>query len=105
MLFDGNHLLLTNKPVPAAQRLSVLRGICLIVLNIMAHDVRRTCHVETGFKLVLQAHTNRMLSINPIGSVATPAVFQPVLDNYSWFTPLYTVSSLMGELWVTYLYL
>ena len=28
-----------------------------------------------------------MLSINPIGSVATPAVFQPVLDNYSWFTP------------------
>ena len=69
MLFNGNHLLLTNKPVPAAQRLSVLRGICLIVLNITAHDVRRVLrHVETGFKLVLQAHTNRMLSINPIGS-------------------------------------
>ena len=69
MLFNGNHLLLTNKPVPAAQRLSVLRGICLIVLNITAHDIRRVLrHVETGFKLVLQAHTNRMLSINPIGS-------------------------------------
>ena len=69
MLFDCNHLLLTNKSMPAAQRLSVLRGICLVVLNIAAHDVRRVLrHVETGFKLVLQAHTNSMLSINPIGS-------------------------------------
>ena len=69
MLFDGNHFLLANKSVPAAQRPSVLRGIRLIVLNITTHDVRRVLrHVETSFKLVLQAHTDRMLSIDSIGS-------------------------------------
>src|SRR3546814_9588963 len=57
MLLDGDHLLLADKAVPAAQRLGVVRRICVIGSHVLAHDPGGVARdVEAGLEPVLQPH-------------------------------------------------
>src|SRR3546814_290235 len=57
MLLDGDHLLLADKAVPAAQRLGVVRRICVIGSHVLAHDLGGVARdVEAGLEPVLQPH-------------------------------------------------
>ena len=57
MLLDGNHLLLADEPVPAAERLRVIRRIGIIGGHVVAHDLCGvTGNVQPGAKAILDLH-------------------------------------------------
>src|SRR5690606_35418310 len=57
MLLDGDHLLLADEAVPAAERLGVLCRISLICRHVTAHDASSIAgDVQTRAETVLHAH-------------------------------------------------
>jgi hypothetical protein len=57
MLFDRDHFLLRDEPVPAAERLGVIGRIDVIGGHVFAHDVGGiTGDIEAGLETVLQLH-------------------------------------------------
>ena len=74
MLLDGDHLLLTDEAVPAAQGLGVVRRICVIGGHVATHHARRVAgDVEAGLEAVLQAHARHRLRIDPVPGSALGA--------------------------------
>ena len=66
MLLDADHLLLRDKPVPAAQRLRVIGGVRVIGGHIGAHDLGGVLgDVEPGAETVLQTHTGHRFGVDP----------------------------------------
>ena len=67
VLLDGDHFLLADKAMPAAQRLGELRRIGIVLRHITAHDVGRVLgNVQTGFEPVLGTHTSSGFRTNSI---------------------------------------
>src|SRR5262249_10596646 len=65
MLLDGNHLLLRDEAVPAAERLCVKGGIGVIGRHVLAHDGGGIFgDIETRAEAVLQAHPRHGLRVN-----------------------------------------
>src|SRR5690554_1224027 len=65
VLLDGNHLLLANEAVPAAQRLSVQGRIGIVLSHVFTHDGCSVLgDVQTGLEAVLQTHARSILRIN-----------------------------------------
>ncbi len=65
VLLDGDQLLLTDEAVPATQRLSVHRGVGVVLSHVLAHDV---CGVlsdfQTGLEAVLNTHTSYVFRVD-----------------------------------------
>ncbi len=74
MLFDGDHLLLADETMPAAQRLGIVGRIGIIGRHIPAHDRRSIAgDIEAGLELVLQTHARHGLGVDPVpGAVPAP---------------------------------
>ena len=71
VLLDGDHLLLTDETVPAAERLGVLRWVRIIGGHVVAHDLRRVAgDVQAGLELVLGAHAGGGLGIDGVPGAA-----------------------------------
>ena len=67
MLLDGDHLLLGDEPMPAAQRLGVKGGIGVIGRHVLAHDGGGVAgDIETGLETVLQAHPGHGLGVDAV---------------------------------------
>lgn len=65
VFFDSYHLLLSDKPMPASQRLCVVSAVLIIIMHVFAHDgCGITSNVEACLKLILSAHTGGILGIN-----------------------------------------
>ena len=65
MLLDGDHLLLADEPMPAAERLGVKGGIGVIGRHVLAHDGGRISgDIEAGLEAVLQAHAGDRLGVD-----------------------------------------
>lgn len=78
MLLDGDHLLLADEAVPAAERLGVMRRVGVIGRHVLAHDFRAIFRdIEAGRKTVLGAHAGDGLGVNAVPGSVT-AFDQPV---------------------------
>ena len=67
MLLDGDHLLLADEPVPAAERLGVKGGVGVIGRHVLAHDRGRIAgDVETRLETVLQAHPRHGFGVDAV---------------------------------------
>ena len=65
MLLDGDHLLLADEPMPAAERLGVKGGIGVIGRHVLAHDRGRISgDIEARLEAVLQAHAGDGLGVD-----------------------------------------
>ena len=65
MLFDSNQLLLTNKTMPATQRLRVLRRVFIIRSHIFAHKICRiSSNIDARFEAILSAHSGGVLGVD-----------------------------------------
>src|SRR5690606_8767724 len=72
VLLDGDQFLLTNKTVPATQRLSVFGFVFIELSHVTTHDGGGVLSdVQTGFEFVLQTHTGYRLCFDsrPLGAV------------------------------------
>ncbi len=69
MLLDGDHLLLADEAVPAAERLGVKGGIGVIGRHVLAHDGGGISgDIETRLEAVLQAHAGHGLGVDAVPS-------------------------------------
>ena len=67
MLLDRNHFLLADKTVPATERLCVLRGVLLVVVDITTHDVGGIFRdIQTCLKTILETHAHGVLCVNAV---------------------------------------
>src|SRR3984893_5186914 len=67
MLLDGDHLLLGDKPMPAAQRLGVIGGVGIIGRHVLAHNRGRISgDIKTRPEAVLQAHPGHGLRVDAV---------------------------------------
>ena len=100
MLLDGNHLLLTNKTMPATERLRVLRGVLLVVVDITTHDVGGIFRdIQTCLKTILETHTHGVLCVNAVRGCSDTGQFFYLLEIMTHSAPpLFTDSFLMCEL-------
>ena len=65
VLLDRDQLLLRDEAVPAAQRLGVLRRVCVIGVHIGAHDLGGVFgDVEAGGETVLDHHTGGVFGVD-----------------------------------------
>ena len=82
MLLDRNHLLLTDKTVPAAQRLRVIRWVSVVGRHVFAHDFRGIAsNIETCAEPVLRAHPRNALGRNAVpGSIIAHDELRNLID-------------------------
>jgi hypothetical protein len=67
VLLDGDHLLLADEAVPAAQRLGVLGRVGVIGRHVLAHDVGGVARdLKAGLEAVLQAHTGHGFGVDAV---------------------------------------
>ena len=67
MLFDGNHFLLTDEPMPAAKGLGIIRWVGIIGRHVFAHDLCGIAgNVQAGRETVLRAHACGGFRVNGI---------------------------------------
>ncbi len=65
VLLDGNQLLLTDKAMPATQRLRVLAAVGIVLGHVATHDARRVArNVQAGAEAVLVLHARGVLGVN-----------------------------------------
>ena len=72
MLLDADHLLLRNKPMPAAKRLCVIRRIGIICVHVGAHDLSGIFrNIEPRWESILDLHPSSCLGIDrsPCGTL------------------------------------
>ena len=87
VLLDGNHLLLADETVPAAQRLRVLARVGVVGGHVAAHDVGRVARdVEAGQETVLQAHARRRFRVD--GAPVAAGVAADLLQGGDFFAVL-----------------
>ena len=71
VLLDGDHLLLGDEAVPAAQGLGVVGRIGVIGRHVLAHDRRGVAgDIKPGEEAVLQSHAGDGLAIDPVPGAA-----------------------------------
>ena len=65
VFFNGYHLLLRDKAMPAAQRLSVIGAVLIIVMHVFTHNGCGIAgNIETCLKLILSSHAGGILGVN-----------------------------------------
>ena len=91
VLLDGDHLLLSNEPVPASQRLgeqSEIRGfinddnylrtidllvVAVILLHVLPHDLGGVLgHVQASLELILKLHSRDVLRLQVVPALPGP---------------------------------
>jgi hypothetical protein len=70
MFLDGNHLLLTDKTMPATQRLGVDGAVSVVLGHVVTHDGGSVLgDIKTGFEAVLSAHAGDGLRVDSAPAV------------------------------------